>query len=223
MVQADQQQPPVLRRSLLAAGALLMAPGDSLAAIPSGRRLAFLVFRNGVRVGDHEMSFTGEPGAMSVTTQVRMAIKLGPVPVFRYRHEARERWAGGRFSELATSTDINGKRRTVAARRSSGGAVVIETDTGRIAAPAGAAPLTHWNSDVLSGPLFNPQEGKMLKASARRVGRETVTLADGRKASAVRWSVRGEAEIDDWYDDDGVWTALRGKLPDGSTMEYRRV
>jgi hypothetical protein len=47
------------------------------------------------------------------------------------------------------------------------------------------------------------------------------------KVTAARkgdtWSVRGEAEIDDTYDESGVWTALRGKLKDGSMIEYRRT
>ena len=52
--------------------------------------------------------------------------------------------------------------------------------------------------------------GKLLKVTARRV-------------SVSHWTVRGEAEIDDFYDEAGVWTALKGKLEDGSRIEYRRV
>ncbi|MDO8324352.1 MAG: hypothetical protein Q7T23_15595, partial [Phenylobacterium sp.] len=61
-----------------------------------------------------------------------------------------------------------------------------------------------------SGPLFNPQGGKILKVTVRRGG-------------ANHWAVRGEAEIDNWYDEAGVWTALKGKLEDGSRIEYRRA
>jgi hypothetical protein len=43
------------------------------------------------------------------------------------------------------------------------------------------------------------------------------------KVAANHWAVRGEAEIDDWYDANGQWQALRGKLDDGSMMEYRRI
>ena len=37
------------------------------------------------------------------------------------------------------------------------------------------------------------------------------------------WTIRGEAEIDDFYDSSGDWMALKGKLEDGSKMEYRRI
>jgi len=36
-------------------------------------------------------------------------------------------------------------------------------------------------------------------------------------------AIRGEAEIDDFYDEAGAWQSLTGKLDDGSKVEYRRV
>ena len=199
----------MIDRRLLLAGGLAALPGFAPAATPSNRRLAFHVLRNGTRIGEHLMSFAGDPASPTVTTDVRMAVKLGPVPVFRYRHHAVERWTAGKFASLDTTTDSNGKAERVSARRTDTG-VIIETAKGHITGPAGARPFTHWNPEVFTGPLFNPQEGKLLKVTTRRV-------------SATQWSVRGEAEIDDWYDEAGVWAALSGKLKDGSTMEYRRV
>ncbi|HEX5378271.1 MAG TPA: DUF6134 family protein [Phenylobacterium sp.] len=200
------------RRRILAAGLAVIAPGPALAALPPPRRLAFTVFRNGVKVGEHAMTFAGEAGSQVVTTEVQMRVKLGPVPVYRYVHQAVERWSAGRFSSLETATDANGKREKVEARRTATG-VAIDTGGRRIAAPANALPFTHWNRDGFGGPLFNPQEGKLLRVVATR-------KASG---SGTQWSVRGEAEIDDWYDEAGVWSALRGRLKDGSTMEYRRI
>ncbi len=198
----------ISRRGLLAGGlALIAAPARS--AEPAGRRLGFAVFRNGAKVGEHHMVFSGEVGSPVVTTQVEMAVKLGPIVAYRYRHQAVERWTGGRFASLETITDANGRAQKVSARRGAGG-VAIETARSRIVAPSDASPLTHWNSAAFAGPLFNPQEGKMLKVTATRIG-------------ARQWAVRGEAEIDDLYDEAGVWSGLKGKLKDGSTMEYRRL
>lgn len=199
----------MIDRRLLLAGGLAALPGLARAAAPASRRLAFTVLRNGTRIGEHLMSFAGDPASPTVTTEVRMTVKLGPVPVFRYRHHAVERWSGGRFVGLETTTDSNGKAERVSARRTEGG-VVIETARGRISGPAGARPFTHWNPEVFLGPLFNPQEGKLLKVTARKVGPR-------------QWAVRGEAEIDDFYDEAGVWSALKGRLQDGSMLEYRRV
>lgn len=195
------------RRRLLAAGLALATPTPLWAAEP--RRLAFAVLRNGAHIGEHRMTFSGD----AVATEVQMAVKLGPVTVYRYRHQATERWSGGRFASLDTSTDSNGKAQKVTARRVGAG-VIIETLRGRATLAPDAAPLTHWNPKVFEGPLFNPQDGKALKVTA-------VRKPGGRAAQL--WSLRGDAEIDDWYDAESIWTALRGRLKDGSTLEYRRI
>lgn len=211
----------VSRRSAMAAGLLLVVPGPGRAA-PTNRRLAFAVFRNGTKIGEHQLSFVDQADGVSVSCDVSMVVKLGPVPVYRYRHRAVERWRAGRFASLETSTNGGGKLQHVSARRTGGG-VTIETERGQITAPADIAPLTHWNAAALAGALFNPQEGKILRITARRAGSEAVKLADGRSVQSTRWSLRGETQIDDWYDEAGTWVALRGKLPDGSMMEYRRL
>jgi hypothetical protein len=206
------------RRSLVAAGALFLAP-RAWAATPESGRLHFAAFRNGVRVGDHRISFTRSAGVLTAVTEVSLLIKVGPVPVFRYAHQAREQWRDGRFAELDTTTSSNGKRERVTARRTASG-VILETHAGRLTAPANAAPLTHWNTAAFGGPLFHPQTGKSLKVQTTRHAGERLPTGSG---AATRWAVRGEADIENWYDDAGVWAALKGRLPDKSVMEYRRV
>ncbi len=195
------------RRTLLAGGLLL--PWLPAAGLAAPRTLTFAVFRNGAKIGEHRMTLAGDAAAMTASSEVAMSVRLGPVPVFRYRHRAVEQWAAGRFSRLQTTTTANGKTQSVFAERTAAD-VRIEGDAGRHAAPAAAAPLTHWNPAVFAGPLFNPQDGKLLKVRAARVG-------------PGHWSLRGEVEIDDFYDEAGVWRALRGKLVDGSALEYRRL
>ncbi|MBA4011330.1 MAG: hypothetical protein C0481_05635 [Phenylobacterium sp.] len=208
----------ISRRTVVSTGvALLGAPRAAAAA-----KLAFAVFRNGVRVGEHEMTFSGADEDVAVRTEVSLVVKLGPVPVYRYAHQALERWRGGRFFSLTTTTNGNGRLQRVEARRAPD-AVLIDAGGAQIRAPAAAVPLTHWKAAALSGPLFNPQEGKLLRLTARRGATEPVRLASGEAIAATRWSLRGESQIDNWYDQGGVWAALRGRLPDGSTMEYRRL
>ncbi|MBN9319521.1 MAG: hypothetical protein BGN86_17225 [Caulobacterales bacterium 68-7] len=205
------------RRLLALAGGLIACP--AWAAAPPNGRLNFDVFRGGERIGEHEMSFARSGEVTSVSCQAAMKFKIGPLGV-EYSHEARELWKDGVFQGLETSSRTNSKRESVSAERTSGG-VAIDAGSGPKTAPAQISPLSHWNSAVLDGPLFNPQNGKILKVTVSR----TAPLLPGQGATptGARWSLRGAAEIDDWYDASGVWTALRGRLPDRSIMEYRRV
>lgn len=213
---------PLSRRSLMAVGLSALAAPGAFAAPPAGGRLTFAVFRGKDKVGEHVMGFAREGSGLTVSTEVEMRVRLGPVPVFRYSHTATERWRGDSFVSLNTRTETNGKVEQVKAEAEAAG-VAIEGPEGRLTAPAAAAPLTHWNPAAFSRPLFNPQLGKLMRIRANRVGPDNVQLASGQTAPATRWTLRGEAEIDNWYDAAGAWAGLRGKLEDGSIMTYRRA
>ena len=209
----------ISRRAVLASGLAALAL-PARAAQP--KALSFEVLRNGRKIGEHAMAFDDGDG-LSVKINIDMAVKLGPISLFRYRHEATERWRGGRFASLDTRTDSNGKILWASARRA-GGAVLIEPAVGAaFEAPEAALPFTHWNRQIASAPLFNPQDGKLLKERASVGGSGAVTLADGSKRPAEGVVFRGEAYIEDWYDADSVWTALTSRLKDGSAIDYRRL
>ncbi|HEX2817906.1 MAG TPA: DUF6134 family protein, partial [Phenylobacterium sp.] len=174
------------------------------------KTLTFAVFRNGSKIGEHHVVFSGEGGTLTASTDATMTVKIGPVPVFKYHHRALERRNDGMFASLETTTTTNGKDEHVTAERTGGG-IRVDCTYGKATLAADANPMTHWNPQIFGGtPLFNPQTGKMLKVKTARVAPNHVTI-------------RGEAEIDDFYDEAGAWQALTGKLDDGSKVEYRRV
>jgi hypothetical protein len=196
------------RRAVLAAGLILpLAPRLAFAA---PKNLSFAVFRNGAKIGEHHVNFTGDEANLTATTDATMTVKIGPVPVFRYHHHALEKHAGGVFAALETSTTTNGKDEHVTAERTGGG-VRVDCTYGKTTLTADTNPMNHWNEAIFSGaPLFNPQTGKILKVKVAKVAPTHVTI-------------RGETEIDDFYDEAGAWQSLTGKLDDGSKVEYRRV
>jgi len=209
---------------LLGVAALAAAPAWAAPAPPAGGRIAFDVYRKGRKIGEHILTFRGGPGALTMEARVQMAVAVGPVTVFRYRHQQTETWTGGRFATLETSTVQNGDRIKVTAERGDAG-VRLEggKPAGQRVLTAAALPLTHWNRASLNGPLFNPQDGKMMRLSIASQGAAPVTLADGRQITANRIALSGETSIEDWYDSAGAWTGLRAKASDGSIIEYRRV
>ena len=211
------------RRTVLAGGMCLLGPARLLAqALPPRRPVQFEVWRRGHRIGAHSVGFQGDGQDFTVAIDAELLVKIGPLPVFRYHHLASEVWRGGRFARFESHTTTNGSEVHVSALRSGDG-VVVNTSTGQVLhAPAGARPLTHWNAAVLDGPVINPQNGQLPHERVTRTSGDTVQLADGRKVPATRYAVTGDATLTDWYDADGLWTALKAKAPDGSLIDYRR-
>jgi hypothetical protein len=213
------------RRTLLAIGLAatpLAARAGAAFGQPANGRLAFAIRRNGQPIGREQLIFRTEGEVLSVSIDARMTVKLGPIPLFSYHHQASERWRAGHFDSLESRTTTNGSVEQLVAQRTSAG-VAISATKHKLTAPDGAAPLTHWNSRVLTGPLFNPQTGALIRVNVRRGEDPALELASGRKVAAERYTLAGDADIVDWYDLDGVWAALNGKAKDGSTIEFRRI
>jgi hypothetical protein len=205
-------------------GGLALLPASNARAdamAPSRKRIAFEVWRNGQMIGTHAVDFQGDGGDVKARTRAEFLVKFGPIPVFRYTFDSEETWRDGKFSTLDSQTQVNGGRDEVHAV-CDGSVVTIRTARGQIrTAPADALPLSHWNKAALRNPLFNPQTGSMLKERVAHQAGETLRLPDGRSIQTTKFTLTGETEIIDWYDETGVWVALRGRIKDGSYLDYR--
>lgn len=192
--------------------------------VPSEGRLAFQVWRKSAHIGQHTLRFDQDGDSLTVHIDVNIVVKVGPVPVMRYTHSAREHWQGGQFQGLEATTHSNMDKQSVVAKRTADG-ISIQPAAGAPYTTSGdTLPMTHWNRQVMKAPLFNPDNGKLLRETSRSVkGEEMVKLADGSSIRATRYGVVGEATLDDWYDVNGVWTALHSRVVDGSYIEYLRL
>ncbi len=218
------QERSALTRRTLVAGSLAFLPLASARAqaTPYPKApIAFDVWRNDQMIGAHRIEFEGDAADLTVRTHVDLLVKFGPLPVFRYTFQSHETWRGGVFSALDSDAETNGRRDQVQAASGLAG-VTIQTGRGRShIAPADALPLSHWNARALRNPLFNPQTGALLKERIGRQDGETLRLPDGRAIQTTKITLVGDSEIIDWYDAAGDWVALRGRLKDGSYLDYR--
>lgn len=216
-----EAHPRVSRRGMMVGLTALAAASTARAQATGSQRLMFAVFRNASEIGRHSVSIQRSGDDATATIDAAFTVKIGPVPVFRYHHEAVEVWRDGRFVSLKSTSISNGAREQVSAMRTGSG-VTIDCTKGRIVA-GDAAPLTHWNSAALRRTLFNPQTGALLRDTVTGPDRSSVKLYDGRIAPVTRYILTGDAGITDFYDEDGAWAGLRGLGPDKSTIEYRRM
>ena len=219
------------RRTLLAGGLKYCVMARALAApppsvplpIPASRQLTFQVSRNGSVIGAHRFTFEPDGEALLVTIAVEMAVGLGPLTFYRYRHNATERWSRGAFVSIEARTDDNGAKHVVTARGEANGIALVYDTTPRRVVPANALPATHWNRQMLTGPLINTQTGEVSSPQVASLGLERIANASGGTIEAEHLTLRGEPNLDTWYDTMSGWAGLRARVKDGSDLLYRRV
>jgi hypothetical protein len=198
-------------------------PQDFPPGIPAGDALGFRIMRNGSRIGTHSVQFTRNGDSLLVHSEVEILVRLGPIPLFRYRHHNHERWYSGRFDSIDSKTNDDGTSDWALARRETGGIVVQGERVARYLAPPHALAATHWNSTELEVPLINPQNAKLMHAPVAPPATDTIALASGAKIAATRYVASGDMPLTLWYDSDGVWAALFTVAKDGSQVRYERL
>jgi hypothetical protein len=202
----------------------LLAVATVAGAQDGGRVFDFDVLLDGKPVGTHRFEVTRHAdGEESVRSLARFDVRFLGLTVYRYRHEARERWRGACLVELQASTDDNGTRLFV-----QGGA-----DGGdfRLSAPRDGstrsgciAAYAYWDRARLlrKSELLNPQTGRFDAVRFEAIGVEQVE-AGGAKRQAQRHRLTGDAlRIDLWYDEHGEWLQLSSPARGGRELVYRR-
>ncbi len=227
----------------IAATLLLIVTGSTAAPaandFPYGATLAFTIYRNGVEIGHHTLSFQHEGPNRTVTVAIDLAVKALGVTAYRYVHSSREVWNGNALQALEARTDDNGRQFTVRARRGTGGLMVEREAPPQIVPaatgdqglqlpevvheilPGSMLPTTNWNiAQVGQSVLLNTQYGTPSHATITPMGREPVKTSTGTVIEATHYHYTGDLRMDQWFDDRGRWVKATFKAFDGSTVEY---
>jgi hypothetical protein len=214
----------IARRSLLGGALALMVPGRALAAglpVPPGGRLGFDVWRGSRQLGTHDLVFHPSPDGLLVDVNVDIAFRVGPITLFRYTHQARERWAQDQVVQLSTRTSDNGTRYRVEGHRDGRGLVVEPEGKPAFVAPANALPATHWNQRELDGPWINTQNGELIRPHVAPQGLCMVETATAIPLRVRRYTLTGPVQLTLWYDEAQIWAGL-SFVKGGAEVRYAR-
>ena len=182
--------------------------------------IVFAVTHNGSPMGTHRVSFTREGDALIVDIAIRFEVKLAFITLFRYQHDAREVWHGGRLIAFDSLTDDDGDRFQVAARATPEGLRVAGTG-GSYLAPATTVTSSYWHIGMIDhGRVLDSQSGRMIDLVAAPAGTRE-EIVGGRKEPVRLFRLSGEITGELAYTARDEWALLRFRAR-GSEIAYRR-
>jgi hypothetical protein len=192
-----------------------------------GRRLLLagavtLPFRNADAALPITETFQRRGDALIVSVVVDIEIGLGPIAFFRYRNRATVHWEGGQVVSVDAATNDDGSPQHMSARRDESGLVVEGSKAPRYTAPPRSLPGTHWNRAMLDAPFINTEDGRLMHPTVTMVGEENVAVTGG-TVEAQHFTLRGDADLDNFYDLTPSWVGLRFTAKDGSDIRYLRA
>ena len=178
----------------------------------------YIVLRDGEPIGTHSVTVSPEGRDFKVETRTDLAVKFGPLILFRLEHQRRELWRDGELEKMIAHTNKNGDVYDIAVTREPQGYKrVINGRTDRF--DPSVKVLTMWHDDLFRYTSFlSPMEDKTYKISVDFVGADTVDLID-RSVDALEYRISGDTNRELWYDADGHIMKV-SLLDHGSRIDY---
>lgn len=218
--------------SLALAGALALGAGSASAADPQtlaslnadplrlyGGAIDFDVYRNGDKVGFHEVRFNGEPDDLTVSTRFQVEVDVLFFTAYRFDYASEGRWRGDELLRLTVSVDDDGNANEIDAVREADRFTVANSEEA-FETEAPLFPTNHWNPRVVTQDrVLNTLTGRVNSVSIEPKAREIVATERG-AVPATRYAYSGQLETEVWYDDEGRWVKMRFEGRDGSEIEY---
>jgi hypothetical protein len=226
------------RRTFLSRRALLVAAGAAVAggALPSranavtpmalptssGNR-QFSVLHKGTRIGFHSIAYSPATGETTISTEIRLLVKVGFLTVFAFSHRSTEIWRSGRLASLAGETVEHGATLRVDGTATPEGFRVVSKAGPFIAASTTLTSNNLWTSAVLGQTtVIDAQHGGVIGISSRRLANEQIVVG-GRSVNATTHSlITPYLAGTIWYDEENQW--VHGAFEhDGSRIQYELV
>jgi hypothetical protein len=200
-----------------AAGALVTAR-PALAEGVDGR-LLFDVYREGDRIGTHELRLRQEGERIEADIDIDLAVKFAFVTAYRYRHRNREVYEGDKLVSMSSRTNNNGEKLSVDVRRD-GDELVVDGKGGTQRVAGELIPTTYWQPrSVKQNRWIDSQNGRIVESDVTHAGTDRIRY-EGRQVAADRFLLRGDLDCDLWYGPEG-WAKLAFEVQ-GSRISYRR-
>ncbi|WP_295525869.1 DUF6134 family protein [uncultured Pseudacidovorax sp.] len=166
---------------------------------------------DGKPIGQHVFTLeTQDGGGRSLRSEARFDVKLLGITVYRYRHQAQERWQGDCLKSLTADTDDNGDK------------LAVRLEPGDPLLAGCAMSFAYWNRAILKQrELLNAQTGKLEAVRIEPLPAGSIDVR-GQSVEAQRWRIVAlKQRIDLWYDGSGRWVGLDGTLEGGKLLSYR--
>lgn len=188
-----------------------------LAGRPPDGRLDYRITRAGAEIGQQSVEFRRDGNGLVVRTHVEIDVSFLSIPLYRFRHDAVERWTEGRLVALSTSSDDDGKHREVELVAQNGRLMGRYNDN-PVDLPGDLIPASLWHPETVTATvLLDPIRGRERKVEVADKGLETVK-AGGGEIAARHYSMTGQITRELWYDADGRLVRVRFPAKDGSEI-----
>ena len=151
------------------------------------------------RIGNLVYDIETAAGARRITSQLRVAISIMGVTVYRYETDGIEVWQGSRLMTLQSKINKNGNRIDLRGE-AHGGQFIVTSNAGTVATSPDVAPPDPWLvTSVGDSNVISTSTGQVLRVQVS--GGESVTIPiHGAKIATRHFSISDDKHHEVWLD-----------------------
>lgn len=184
-----------------------------------GKEIHFDVYREGKKVGTHQVTFSGTLDDLKVESLFTLKIKILFIEAYYYEYQSLSRWINGVLTSLKASVDDDGEKSFVEASRK-GNKIIVKNSQNTFSSSIPLFPTNHWHPGVLNQEfVLNTLTGSLNAVKIIAKGREDILTERG-SILATRYAYTGDLDTEIWYDDAGHWVGMQFKGTDGTLIKY---
>jgi hypothetical protein len=202
---------------------LAASAADAPAAAVAAPDWTFRVLLDGQPIGQHRFraSAANDAGERTLVSEALFSVRWLGIAVYRYQHQAVERWRGNCLLGLEANTDDNGARTRVSAQAQ--GEQFEVSEPAPQSARGCVMSFAYWQPALRTQQrLLNAQTGRIEPVRVTPLGEASIEVGE-RSVGALGWRISGAAQpIDVWYSAQGDWIGLDARVEGGRTLKYRR-
>ncbi len=199
----------------LFAAVTMLAPAASASQVVYEYNIVHPRYGN---IGTYTNVVDNQGGGTEVHSDLRVAVKILGITMFREEGTRTEEWRGDRLVGFDAVTVTNGDSIKVHGE-AKGNVFELQTPTGTIMAPPQVHPSNPWAPQVLDTDfVMSTKTGRVEHVSVTGGQVEPVTL-DGKQFQLHHYDVISEKHQQVWVDDKGVVVAFRTE-EDGSPVDF---
>ncbi len=203
---------PILAASLLAAAFL-----GSASAAPRSYEYRVIHPTYG-DIGTYTNMIERVGGDTEVTSDLRIAVRMLGIVVYRQEARRSERWQGRTLVAFDSVTVTNGERLQVHGEARDGG-FAVTTPAGTVMAPAGVHPSNPWSAMVLDADfMMSTRTGQVLPVHVSGGDTEPMVIA-GSTLQLHRYEIVSDKRQFVWLDDNGTPVVFR-TAENGTSIDF---
>jgi len=199
---------------------LVISPAQ--AATP---KIQFDMVREGKKIGIHQVVVKEKDDVQKVTVKIVIDVKLGPLTLYKYRHESHETWKEGKLTALHSRTLDKGKNYSVDVEENGDGTLrMTNQEDEEYIVKNTIIPTSYWNKALTEQTeLLDTQKGLVRIVNFLQGTEETYSgRIGGTVYRAIPYTMSGDLRMKLWYTPEGEWVGLQFQQKD-STIVYRRA